>query len=110
MQHEPLAVLAGQRVDHLLVLAGAERGDDQRLGFAAGEQCRAMGPGQNADFADDRTDRLGVATVDADAGIEDLAAHDVGFQLLEDLAGNLKVVRLLGLVGQRLDHLLFGSR
>ena len=42
----------------LLVLAGAERGDDQRLGLAAGEQRRAVGARQDADFGDDRADRL----------------------------------------------------
>ena len=81
MQHEALAIFAGQRIDHLLVLAGAERGHDQRLGLAAGKQGRAVGARQGADFADDRADRLGVATVDAHAGIQDLAADDVRFQL-----------------------------
>ena len=38
MQHEVFAVFARQRVDDLLILAGAERGDDQRLRFAAREQ------------------------------------------------------------------------
>ena len=37
VQHEVLAVLALERVDDLLVLAGAERDHDQRLGLAAGE-------------------------------------------------------------------------
>jgi hypothetical protein len=36
----------------LLVLAGAERGDDQRLRFAAGEQRRAVGARQDADFGE----------------------------------------------------------
>ena len=50
VQHEVLAVLAFERVDDLLVLAGAERGDDERLGLAAGEQRRAMGARQDADL------------------------------------------------------------
>ena len=45
-----LAVLAFQRVDDLLVLAGAERGDHQSLGLAAGEQRRAVGARQHADL------------------------------------------------------------
>ena len=88
MQHEVLAVLAFQRVDDLLVLAGAEGGDHQRLRLTAGEQRRAMGARQNADLGHDRAHRLGVAAVDAHAGLEDGAAHDVGFEVLEDLAGH----------------------
>ena len=38
VEHEVLPILALQRVDVLLILAGAERGDDHRLGLAAGEQ------------------------------------------------------------------------
>ena len=55
----------------------------QRLGLAAGEQRRAVGARQDADFGDDRADRLDVAAVDADAGVEDVPAHDLGFELLE---------------------------
>ena len=50
VQHEMLAVLAFERVDDLLVLAGAERGDDERLGLAAGEQRRAVRARQHADL------------------------------------------------------------
>ena len=48
VQHEVLGVLAGQRVDALRVARGAERGDHQRLRFAAGEQGRAVGARQHA--------------------------------------------------------------
>ena len=50
VQHEVLLVGAFERVDELLVFAGAERGDDERLRFAAGEQRRAVRARQNADF------------------------------------------------------------
>src|SRR5262249_30375473 len=56
VQQEGLLVGALQRVDELLVLAGAERGDHQRLGLAAREQRRAVGARQDADLADDRPD------------------------------------------------------
>ena len=83
VQHEVLAVLAFQRVDDLLVLAGAEGGDRQRLGLAAGEQRRAVRARQHADLARDRAHRLGVAAVDALAGRQDGAAHDVALEVLE---------------------------
>src|ERR1700694_1535356 len=46
VQQERLFVGSRKRVDVLLVLAGAERGHDHGLGFAAGEQRRAVGAGQ----------------------------------------------------------------
>ena len=53
MQHEGFFVGALEGVDILLVFAGAERGDGERLGLAAGEERAAMGAGQNADLAHD---------------------------------------------------------
>ena len=104
MQHEVLAVLALERVDDLLVLAGAERGHHQRLGLAAGEQRRAVGARQHADLGHDRADGLGVAAVDALAGVEDGAAHDVGLEvaeLLADSTASAVVVALEQLLGRR---------
>ncbi len=86
MQHEGPAVFARQIVDDLLVLTGAQRGDHDGLGFTTGEQGRTVGPRQHADFGGDRTNRLGVATVDTIARIQDIAADDVAFQLLQDTA------------------------
>ena len=65
MQQEGLFVGALEGVDILLVLAGAERGDGERLGLAPGEQCAAMGPRQDADLADDRPDGGQIAPIDA---------------------------------------------
>ena len=91
VQEERLLVGSRQGVDVLLVLAGAERGHHHRLCFAAGEQRRAMGARQYADFGDDVADGLAVAAVDAFAGIEDVPADDLGFQLLEH-AGDAQLV------------------
>ena len=91
VQQEGFLVGALQRVDQLLVLAGAERGHHQRLGFAAGEQRRAVGARQHADFGHDRAHGLEVAAVDALAGVENVPAHDLGFQLLEH-AGDAQLV------------------
>ena len=99
MQHEVLAVFAFQRVDDLLVLAGAEGGDHQRLGFAAGEQRRAVGAGQHADFDFDRTHGLGVAAVDAHAGVENVAAHDRRIRALRRLRRPRQRLRFVAVEG-----------
>jgi hypothetical protein len=96
MQHEMLAELALQRVDDLLVLAGAEGGDTERLGLAAGEQSGAVGARQDADLGDDGADGLGVPPVDAQAGIEDGVADDVGLQVLEQAFGGGGIDAVLG--------------
>ena len=90
VQQERFLVGPLQRVDELLVLAGAERRDHQRLRLAAGEQRRTVGARQDADFADDRPHGLHVAAVDALAGVENVPAHDLGFELLEH-AGDLQL-------------------
>jgi hypothetical protein len=65
VQHEAVFVLAGQRVDALRVALGAQRGHHQRLGFAAGEQRRAVGARQHAVADLDGAHGAGVAAVDA---------------------------------------------
>ena len=104
MQQERLFVGALQRVDELLVLGGAERRDHQRLGFAAGEQRRAVGARQHADFRHDRAHGLEVAAVDALAGVEDVPAHDLGFELLEHAGHRLLVVFRLGAFREEMRH------
>ncbi|MNX73713.1 hypothetical protein D3C86_1051220 [compost metagenome] len=83
VQQEGLFVRARQAVDVLLVLAGAERGDDQGLGFAAREQRRTVGARQDADFRDDGADLVEGAAVDAVSVLDDVATQDVGFTFLE---------------------------
>src|SRR5438552_2354418 len=68
VQEEGLLVGSRQRVDELLVLAGAEGRNHQRLRLAAGKQRRAVGARQNADLRHDRAHGLDVAAVDAAAG------------------------------------------
>ncbi len=96
VQHEGFLVGPLQRIDELLVLAGAERGNHQCLGLAAGEQRRAVSARQDAYLGEDRTHRPHVAAVDADAAVEDVAADDRFFQLLEHLADDLRRRRVLG--------------
>jgi len=94
VEHEAVAVLAHQRVDDLLVLLGAEGGDHQRLGLAAGEQRRAVGARQHAQPDLDRPHGAGVASVDARLAFENLAAHDARLQIEQD----------------RVDHVVVGPR
>jgi len=58
---------------------------------------------QDADFRDDLADRLGVAAVDAQAGVQDGVADDIRFQVLELRLGQLGAMTL---DDQRLDRLL----
>ena len=85
MQEEALLIGALETVDELLVLAGAECRDDQRLRLATGEQRRAMRARQNANFRDDRANRLDITPVDPDAGIENVPADNLGLQIVKDL-------------------------
>ena len=83
MQQEVRARVAVQGVDDLLVVAGAQSGHNQTLSFAAGEQSRTVGTGQDANFGRDRAN-VGVRTaVDTCAAIDDVAAQDRAFQFLE---------------------------
>src|SRR5438045_258738 len=61
-----------QGVDKLLVFAGAERGNHQRLRLATREKCRTMRTRQDSGLAYDGTNRLHVATIDAHSGIKDV--------------------------------------
>ena len=71
-----------QPVDELLVVACAERRDDRCLRFAAREERGAVDAGQEADLRRDGADGLGVAAVDAVAGVEDAVADDIRLDFL----------------------------
>src|SRR4030095_15822510 len=105
MQQEVLAVLTLERIDDLFILAGAKGRHRQRLGFAAREQGGAVRTRQDADLAEDRADSAGVATVDPPCGLEDGAANDLAFQLLELRRDQLEIETLLDQGGKhrRLD-------
>src|SRR6185436_10527386 len=90
VQQECLLVGALQRIDELLVLAGAERRDHQSLRLAACEQRRTVGARQHADLAHDRPHGLHVAAVDAFAGVEDVPAYDLALEFLEHAADLLR--------------------
>ena len=85
VQHEVLVRQAVQPVDHLLRIAGAQRGRRDRLRLPAGEQRRSVRARQEVDLRRDRANRLGVAAVDTLAGLQDRGADDLRLQLLHQL-------------------------
>ena len=106
VEQEPLLIGSVEQVDVLLVLAGAERGDDQSLRLAAGEQGRAMSAGQHPDLSQDRAHGRQVAPVDAALVVENVPAHDFGLRVVErfrDLLGG--EFRLAALWRERREHL-----
>ena len=104
MEQEPLLVGPVERIDILLVLARAQRGDDQRLGFAAGEQGRAMGAGQHADLSQDRAHRGQIAPVDAALVVENVPAHHLGLGVVERLLDLVERKFGLGALGRERAH------
>ena len=101
VQHEVRAAFTNERVDDLLVLAGAERGDNHGLRFTAGEQRRAVGPRQEPGLGNDLADGLGVAAVDARSGLQDRATDNVGFLALDQAADQNTVILLAKLLLDR---------
>ena len=105
MEHEPVAILAHQRVDNLLIARGAERRHDQRLRFAAREQRRAVRARQYAGANRDRPNGARVATVDARIAGKNLLADDARFQIEQHVAD---VTGMVGVcVGRHARRLYF---
>src|SRR5690606_1294885 len=105
VQHEAIAVFAHDGIDDLLVLLGAQRGDDQRLGFAAREQGAAVSARQHAQADADGAHGTRVAAVDAGFAAQDAGAHDTAFQVEQDVVHGHGIRLLfalgLGMGGQR---------
>ena len=104
MQHEVFPILALERVDDLLILAGSERRHHQRLGFAAGEQRRAMCTRQDSNLGLDRPNRARVAAIDPASAAQHGPADDFLFEILEQL----ERLRALLLVGVQVRDLRLG--
>ena len=92
-----------QRIDALCITLGAQRGHNQRLGFATREQGRAVGTGQHAVADLDGAHGARIAAVDAGLASQDLAAHDARFDV-EQHAFNLDGVELNTIGLQRCHH------
>ena len=103
VQHEALGGLAGlQQFDALGVVLGAQREGHQGLGFAAGEQRRAVGSRQHAGFDGDLADLIEGAAIRTAVVLQHFVAEDALLEGLEDL---LAFVFLL--VREAFEDLLF---
>ena len=89
MQQEVRPEVAVQRVDDLFIVACSQRGHNQTLGFATGEQGRSVGPGQNAGFRNDVADFIRCTSVDAAAMGHNITAQNRRLELLQ---GGTKVL------------------
>ena len=76
MQHEAFLGFAFEAFEALHVVAGAEGGGDQGLGFAAGEDGAAVGARQDAGFDPDFADFVEGAGVGTALLVDDLLAED----------------------------------
>ena len=83
VEQEALLVGAVERVDVLLVLAGAERRNDERLRLAAREQGRAVRAREDSDLRQNRPDGRQVAAVDAAPVVENVPAHHLRLGFVE---------------------------
>ena len=87
MQDEALAgFAAGVTVEFLCFVARCESGEAECLRFAACEECAAVGAGQEADFAAERTDVAEAATIAALLAIQNGDAEGFLLQIVKCLA------------------------
>ena len=101
MQHKVFAICAFQRIDKLLIIARAQSGHDQSLGFTAREQAGAMGARQHTDFRHNRAHIGKAATVNTFFRIKNTATHNVTFQTLKGTGNGIFLVRA-GIIGNKL--------
>ena len=96
VQQEAFLVGALQRVDPLLVIAGAEGRNHQRLGFTPSEERRSVRTRQNRHFRHNRADLVEWTSVHASAVLDDVTTQDVSFAFLERGA-ELRAVDAVGI-------------
>ncbi len=88
VQHEALGSFTRlQQLDALLVVLGSQCNGDQGLGFAAGEQGRAVSTRQNAGFDGDLADLVHRAAIGTAAADQHFVAEDALFKSVVALAG-----------------------
>src|ERR1035437_7247396 len=87
----PLLRLGADCVDPLNVRRGAERGDGERLGLAAGEKAGTVGSRQDADFHRDLPELVHAAALHADALVEDHAANGLLVDQVEQVLAHARL-------------------
>ena len=83
MQHEAFLGFAFEDFEALHVVAGAQGGGDQGLGFAAGEDGRSVGAREDADFDPDVANLVEGAAVGTALLVDNLFAENAFAQGLE---------------------------
>src|SRR5690349_10830699 len=91
-------------VDELLIFLGAERGRDERLGFTACEQRRAVYAWQPTYFRRDRTNLGEPPSIRTPALVKNIVAENHLLQVVEDQFGHGALFRLI--FGVQLRHFL----
>ena len=87
VQHKALLGLALEAFQTLHVIAGAQSGSDQGLGFTAGKDGRTVSTRQHADFGPNRANLIEGAAVGTAAVLGDFFAENQLTQHVEILAG-----------------------
>ncbi len=90
MEHEPLPPFLHHLIDDLFVAAGRADGDyPQALRLPAGEQCRSVRTGKDADLAGDIAQFVRPPAVEPLPSFEDRLAHILLQQAIDDLGDRL---------------------
>ena len=108
MEHEAVFKLTRQGVNALCITFCTQGGHHQSLGFTACEQGRAVGAGQHAIANFDSAHRAGVAAVDARLACQNLAAHDLGFNVKQHTFDGHRI-ELCAFSLQRRHHVRIGG-
>src|ERR1019366_4857585 len=82
VKHEVLALLALVAFEALAVVRGSQCGGNQRLGLAAGKQCRSMRARKDTCLNSDGTNFVECASIGADAVLGHLFAERTPAQML----------------------------
>ena len=107
VQQEALVLVTQHVVDELLVVLGAQGDGGQGLGLATLEQGRAVGIRQIVGLAQDGTDLVGLAAIQADVLVEDATANGVALHFLV-IALDHRFLLLALLLGDGLHEVVIG--
>ena len=86
MEHEAIAVLTFECINDLLVAGSAQSSNHQSLGLTAGKQGRAVSTWQYAIANFNRTHCACIATINPWLTIQNLATHNLRFDIKQNIA------------------------